>query len=326
MTSLSDKASHEDFFRKSGIFIMLNSMTNLMELAFNGVAARLPGGEYATFWALLRIFFIVTVPLTGVQLVVSKEVASYGALGQYGKRRQFLETTYFYAIISAIIITLSGLAVSPLIRDFLNTDKILPVCFIFIVILVYFPLPLLYGTIQGLKKFYTLSIVQSVWGFLRVSLTAVALFFLSGGINMFFFAITLATLLTVMVTIQPAKEVFAAQKEAVSREELFHGYRLIIPVIFMLFSVTMMKNADMVMAKHFFSDVNADAYACAALVGSAYFTISSIFMILFPMVSEESAKGGNPFIFCEKKHNIRVQPLNSGDDNSAGFSPRSLCM
>jgi len=147
MTEVQAKQAHEDFFKKSGIFIILNSLTNLMELAFNGVAARLPGGDYSAFWALLRIFFIVTVPLTGVQLVVSKEVASYGALGQLGKRRQFIEKTYYFAIIAAIIMTVAGITISPVIKSFLNIKSILPAIFIFVVILFYFPLPLLYGTI-----------------------------------------------------------------------------------------------------------------------------------------------------------------------------------
>ena len=84
------QSSHIGFRRKSLAFLLLNFTYSICELGFNGVTARLPEGTYSGLWALMKIFFIITAPLMGIQLVVSKAVTSYSVLGEYGKGRGFV--------------------------------------------------------------------------------------------------------------------------------------------------------------------------------------------------------------------------------------------
>lgn len=302
----TNQDSHVGFRRQSLIFLALNFSYSFFELCFNGVVARLPEGNYSLLWALLKIFFIVTAPLLGVQLVMSKEIASYGVLGEYGKRRYFFELTFRYVSILAVVIMVLGLIFSGLIADFLNIGSVFPVIFLFIAILFYFPIPIYYGVLQGLKKFYHLGIVQVFWGSSKAVIAAGIIFYISRDLSILFTGIIIATLLTVFLSRQFVATIKKYPVEPIENKEILHAYSLIVHVICMTTFITIMKNADVVFAKKFFDSTAADAYACAALVGSAFFMFSGIFLVMFPVVSEESTRGGNPVIFLKKSFQIII--------------------
>ena len=73
--------SHVGFLRRSSVYIAISALTSVFELGLGWISKRLPGEGFSTFWPLLQLFFIVTVPLAGVQLVVSKEVVEPQAKG-----------------------------------------------------------------------------------------------------------------------------------------------------------------------------------------------------------------------------------------------------
>ena len=207
------------------------------------------------------------------------------------------------------------MAASGLIADFLNLTSVLPVLFLFVTILFYFHIPLYYGVIQGFKNFYRLGLAQVLWGFSRAALAACIVLFLTKDLTVLFVGILAATMITVYVSRQFAYEIRAHPAEHIERGELIRAYSLIVPVVLMLVCVTVMKNIDVVFARKFFDSSAADAYACAALVGSGFFMLSGIFMVLFPVVSEENTRGGNPIIFLVKSFQIII-----------GFSVIGLCV
>jgi len=292
--------SHAGFLRRSGLYIVLNALTSVWELGFLGVTVRLPGDGYATFWALLKIFFIVTTPIMAFQFVVGKEVASFSVLGEYGKRRYFVVRTIALAGLISAATIVAGIALSPYIQHSLDIDSVLPVVFLFLTIALYFPIPVFFGAVQGMKKFYTLGFMQMSWGFLRLLFGWFVVSILSGGLTPFVLAVAAATLLTSLVSFFPARQVFVHPPERVEKGEMLHAYGLVFPIIVTLFCVTVMKNIDVVFAKGYFDPGVADAYTCAASVGSGFFILSAVFMVMFPMVSEESTRGGDPIILLVK--------------------------
>ena len=296
----SPHSSHKGFLRRGGVFLALNFAYSVTELGFNGVSARLPIGMYGTFWALLKVFFIVTAPLMAFQLVVSKEVAAFTIRGETGLRRAFIEKTGAGIMALAAVIVIAGFLCSGLIAGLLGIGSRLPVIFLFSAILVYFPIPILYGIIQGLKKFYTLGFVQIVWGGGRLVLALIAVMVFGAGIKTLFAVIIISILLTEIIACFPARDILNTPRSPLPSEKMWRAYGLVVPIIASFFLVTMLKNADLVLAKRFFASGEIDAYACAVLVGSGFFTLSGIFMVMFPMVSEETARGGNPVVFLVK--------------------------
>ncbi|MBT4483433.1 MAG: hypothetical protein HOC71_07125 [Candidatus Latescibacteria bacterium] len=294
------QSSHVGFLRRSVIFLILNLLYSVFELLFNGVSVRLPADGYSTFWALIRIFFIVTTPLISVQLVVSKEIASYGVLGEFGKRRYFIARTFRYTALLALAIILFGLCVSPVIAGFLRIETFTPVILMFLGIGVYSLLPVLFGTIQGLKRFYALGIVQAAWGFLRFSFAFIIVMVVAGGLNMFLAGTILVMAIVAILSFSIIRPVYGHKSVRIGTQEIMRSYRFILPVFVMVLCVMIMKNIDVVFAKRYFDTASASAYTTAALVGSAFFTLSGIFIVMFPLVSEEKTRGGNPIIFIFK--------------------------
>ncbi len=282
------------------IYVVLNGFTSMWEVCFSGVTVRLPGGAYSTFWALFKIFFIVTVPLMAFQFVVTKEVAAYSVLGEYGKRRYFVGRTLLFSMIFACALAACGIAASDLVMRSLGLASRVPVLLLSLTMAFYFPIPILYGAVQGLKKFVTFGFMQMSWGLFRFVFGAVIVFYLAGGISEFMGGIVAATAVTAVVSYFPSRPIFAHAPSAMDRREMLHAFGLVAPVILTLFSVTVMKNADVVLAKGYFEAGGADAYTCAATVGSGFFILSAIFMVMFPMVSEEKTRGGNPIMFLYK--------------------------
>ncbi len=288
------------FLRSGFVYLVLSLFTSVFEVGFNWVTVRLPGDGYSTLWALFRLFFIVTTPITAFQFVVSKETAAYTVLGEHGKRRVFLERTLAFTIAVAGLTAAAGAFFSGALASFLRIDSIVPVILLFLAVFIYAPIPILLGAIQGLKKFYKLAVLQMSWGGLRLLFGAVVLFVLAGGLDMFMVSVVLSTALTMAVAWLPDRTIFTHPREHVGRDEIIRAYGLAVPIMVTLFAVTVMKNIDVVFAKNSFSSADADAYTCAALVGSGFFIISGIFMVMFPSVSEESARGGEPVVFLIK--------------------------
>ena len=116
--------SQKGFITTSTIFIFLNAVSVVFELGFNWIVARLPGGGYGVYGRLFSIFFIITVPLLVVQLMVSKEVSSLHATGNTGQARYFIEQSLKYIIIGGLAITSAGLAGSRFIANLLSIESV----------------------------------------------------------------------------------------------------------------------------------------------------------------------------------------------------------
>jgi len=296
----SSKSAHSGFLRKSGLFILLNSFSVVWEIGFSGIIARLPEGDYSAALALLKVFFIVVTPIAALQSVVSKEVAAFSVLKEYGKRRTFVARTFQLSCILAVATLVLGLLFTPYIANLLNIGTTLPVILLFVSIIAYFPIPTLWGVVQGLKRFYLLAVLQTLWGALRFLFGFVIVIILARGLSSFMAGVAVATILISLVALLPSRQIFSHEAVPVERTEMFHAYSLVMPVIATLFCITIMKNVDVLFAKSFFSDRAADAYSCAALVGSGFFILSAVFLVMFPLVSEEKARGGDPIVFLLK--------------------------
>ncbi|MDP2983404.1 MAG: hypothetical protein Q8O92_08750 [Candidatus Latescibacter sp.] len=289
--------SHRQFLMSGGIFIVLNFMSNLFELGFNGITARLPEGDYGIYRALFVIFFILTAPLAALQLVVSKEVSALTALDRYGEAKNFVARSLRYVILAGGATMLIGLSMSPLIADFLKIKSVLPVIYLMLIIGFYSLIPVLYGAIQGLQRFITLGLVSICWGISRFTMAFLFIIILAKGLNGVMAAVVAAVIITVSMAFLPMRSFFRLPSKAISPAELKKAFTFTLPIAATLLTFSLFRGMDMVCARRFFSPEAANAYACAAFVGSAFFTLSGIFMVMFPVVAEEKTLMRNPIPF-----------------------------
>lgn len=281
-------------------------MGNIFEVGFTGLTARLPGTGYETVNALFNVFFIIIAPLTGAQLVISKEVSTYNSLGEIGKARTFVELTFRYVLFFSLAVMVLGLITSPIIAGFLRIDSILPVVLLMVILVFYSPFPVLYGTIQGLKRFFILGLVQFSWGFFRFLLAALVILVLSGGLYGLMCGLLGAIIASSTFAWFPVKSLFKNPGVRIDRREILKAYSLVFPIIATLFCVIVLKNTDIIFAKRFFDPESAKAYTCAARVGSGFFTLTGIIIVMFPHVSEEKTQSRNPIIFLLKSFVVTI--------------------
>lgn len=281
-------------------------MGNIFELGFNGITVRLPEGGYGTFNALFNIFFIIIAPLSSIQLVVSKEVSAYSSLGEYGKLRTFVTLSFRYVVFFSLALIIIGLISSKIIAGFLRMESIQPVILLMIILGCYSPYPVFFGTIQGLKKFLILGFAQFNWGFFRFCAAVVTVILLSSSVNGLMFGVIGAVLILTTFAWIPVISVFKQPGEEIDRQEILKAYSLVFPIFIAIFCVSVLKNADIVFAKRFFDDITANAYTCAARVGSGFFTLTGIIMVMFPHVSEEKTLSRNPIVFLIKSFAVTI--------------------
>ena len=279
---------------------------NVFELGFNGISARLPEGGYGTFNALFNVFFIMIAPLTSVQLVVGKEVAAYNTLGELGKLRTFVRRSALWVMAVTLALSGVGIAASPLIAGFMRIDSVLPVVLLMAVVTIYAPYPLLFGTIQGLKKFLVMGCAQFGWGFFRFSAAAIAVLALSCGVTGMLVGVICAVAVLTMFAALPVRDVLVRPGDPVDRSEFAAAYRMAFPIMGAIVCVSILKNIDLVFARRFFDDAALNAYTCAARVGSGFFTLTGVAMVMFPHVSEEKTLSRNPVVFLVKSCAVTV--------------------
>ncbi len=300
------KAAYSGFIRKSSVFIFLMFMGNIFELGFTGLTARLPGAGYETVNALFNIFFIIIAPLTGVQLVVSKEVSSYNSLGETGKVRTFVEFTIRYVLFISLGIMVLGLITSPIIAGFLRIKSAFPVVFVMIILFFYSPFPIFYGTIQGLKKFFILGFIQFSWGFFRFIAAVIVIVVLSRGLYGLMSGLVCAVIASSVFAWFMSRSIFKYKSVSIDKRETLKAYSLVFPIIITIFCIIVLKNTDIIFAKRFFDPESAKAYTCAARVGSGFFSLTGIIMVMFPHVSEEKTLRRNPIIFLLKSFFVTI--------------------
>ena len=289
--------SLKSFLLSGGAFVALNFLGNLFELGFNGVLVRLPEGGYATVGVLFKMFFLIAAPLASIQLVVGKEISALTALDRYGEARYFAVLALRYVIVTAFAVMLVGLAFSPLIARFLRIGMTLPVTFTMLAIVLYSPIPVLFGIIQGMKKFLTLGLMNISWSGNRFFLSLAALVLFSAGVNGIMITAVIAALLTIIVGYIPLRSLLRHAPVEVSRPEIRRAFAFAVPIAVMLYCVTFMRGVDVFVSTRYFTVVAKNAYMLASMVGSAFFTLSGIFMVMYPTVSHETTLNRNPIRF-----------------------------
>jgi hypothetical protein len=84
---------------------------------------------------------------------------------------------------------------------------------------------------------------------------------------------------------------------SVGKPEIRRAFTFAIPIALTLYCITLMRGEDLFVASRYFAVGAKNAYTLASTVGSAFFTLSGIFMVMYPTVSHEKTLNRNPIRF-----------------------------
>mgnify|MGYP001171355039 CR=1 FL=1 len=283
---------------KNSAIVMVGSMgANVGSYLYHLVMGRLLGPiAYGELSSLLSIFYIFSVPLNVGAIVLVKFISSMKARDDLGQvRTLFLKVTKASVIGSIIGLPLMYV-LAPFISGFLRIQS----NFLFLLVYITFAFSLLTviasSALQGYQKFLWVSIfgAGTILFKLAISIPAV-----QWGVYGVLLAIVITGVVMYALYLIPLRFMFLvkAKKLTLTTREAF---TYAIPSLCIILGMTSLYSTDMILVRHFFTAHEAGLYASLAVLGKVIFYASSaISIVIFPVLSERTAKGekGTKLIF-----------------------------
>jgi O-antigen/teichoic acid export membrane protein len=246
--------------------------------------------EYGLFSALMALFSMLSAPLGTLMMVISRKVSGYRAIQDSGSITHFY---YSISIRTAIVGTLIlgvYLFFASKIQFYLKAPSVIPV-YLLGALLFFTCLPTINNAfLQGLQRFIWLSSSSLFGVLLRIIFSAVLVWLgygVAGALCGTIFAVIAGWLITYGALHRPLAE---------GRDLPFQAEYLSIkpamPVLAANVALTAMTQLDIVMVNYLCTAHDAGLYSAASILGKAVMLLPScIVMALFPMVSENNARG-----------------------------------
>jgi O-antigen/teichoic acid export membrane protein len=283
------KLGQDPLARNSAIVFVGSMVANVGSYVYHLLMGRLLGPSgYGELSSLLSILYIFTVPLLVGQMVLVKFVSQFKAHGEVGQAKSlFVSVTK-----KALIIFLIGLPIAYIVAPWVTAFLHLPSTIMFFMVYILFAVSLLSiittSMLQGYQKFLWLSTLISAAIIIKVILSVP---FVSFGIVGVLGAAIMAAILTYALYFVPLKFIVRVkpQPTKLTRSETI-GFAA--PTLLTLLGITSIYTTDIILVRHFFSANEAGLYAALAILGKIiFYASSSVAVVLFPVLSERSAKG-----------------------------------
>lgn len=271
-------------FKQGGVVLFAIVVGNLLAYFFQIYMGRALGpADYGVLGSLISIFYIISVPVGTITMVVSKFVSQYKVNNEYGKIRSFFFAALKKVVKYGLLVFIIFLVLTPLIARFLNIPTTIPLMLLGVTLLFSLILPVNRGMLQGLQNFNQLSLNMIIEGVMRFAL-GVLLISLGLGVNGAVLSYGFAYFLAFFIAFIPLRFLFKEKKEGISIPN-FYKYSWFVLVAFTC--IIVMVNIDIIFVKHFFTSEQAGYYNVASLLSKVlYFVSMAIVSVMFPKVSE----------------------------------------
>lgn len=275
-------AKDNSLIRDGFLLFSATMILNFSSYLFHFYMGRVLGpSDYGILGALLSIVYFISVPFNTIQTTVTKTVSELVVEKDYEKIKYFIKKLLrVLFVLSIILILIFILLINP-ISIFLK----IPVNSLFVLsffILVAMVLPIVRGVLQGLQLFKKLSfnlvfegITKILFGFLLVRFGL--------GVNGAISAIIISYVVPFVIALYYIKFLFLHKEKKFSSKSFNYS----IPVLLALSCLTAFFTVDVIIVKHFFSEVEAGYYAALSIIGKTiFFATFSVTAVMFPKVSE----------------------------------------
>lgn len=280
----------------SAIILIGSLVGNFFNYIFNLSMGRLLSvSEYGILASLISIISIFSVFSSTITTVFTKFSASY--IGQ--NKKELIGPLLRRGSVYVGVIGLGVLALLVIlgtqVSSFLHIENVILIYYIALVLFVLFLSSVFYGALQGLLKFMSYSINYILYSIIKV-IIGIGLVLLGFKILGAVLGLAIATLLGYFMLFIPLREFFINKDEKIlpklNLKSELSKYAL--PVFLSGLGMTMITSVDIILVKHFFSDVAAGQYAALSLMGRAiFFTISPITFVFFPLIAQKKEKKEN---------------------------------
>jgi O-antigen/teichoic acid export membrane protein len=275
------------FFRQTGWMVLATALMGVFMTGTQVVAARwMEPGEYAVWFALLRVYLLLGIPSIGLQTVFAHQAAA--ALD--AERQQVLHATV-RAVLRATFLLWLGVAVLTFLSQgwLLRTLKIANPAALWITLAVGLSClwaPVLRGLVQGQQRFAALGwalVLDGVGRFGAVLLIVLAGGQAAGGMAGALVGQVVSALLCVWLV----KDVILGPGAGF---DWVPWLRRVVPLTLGTGTILVLSTADVIYVQSLFPLEQSQKYVPAAMIGLALLTFGSpIAAVMFPKVARSTA-------------------------------------
>lgn len=251
--------------------------------------------DFALFSSIMALFAFFSAPMSALSMLIVRKVAVLKA----HENLVFLKSLFFSInklfLIFAIIIFVFIFFFSSYLQHYLKANSPTPIIlFAFILVISFFTTACM-AFMQGLQRFAVLG----VFGLLGLSskfLIGVVLVKLGLGAVGALLGVFLAMILVYLSALLIIFRSLPPQIFQFNIHLNLSLFKRTLPVLIATLSFAAMSQLDMVLVNWYFSPQQAANYAAASVLGKAVLYLpGGLILALFPMVSEDHAKGGSSF-------------------------------
>lgn len=289
MKSIFNKFTSNSLAR-NGVIVFVGSMVaNVASYVYHLLMGRFLGPSgYGELSSLLSLLYIFSVPLIVGQTVLVKFVSGFKAHGEIGQAKSLLVSVTRLFIIICLVGFPVVILITPVIRTFLHLSS----PFLFIVAYILFIFSLLNTTagsmLQGYQKFVWFSVFSAGVIVIKVFFSIP---FVRWGVLGVLIAAAAASIVNYLLYYFPLRFVLNAKSRPTKLTKRA-AFGFAIPTLLTLLGITSIYSTDIILVRHFFSAGSAGLYAALAILGKIiFFASSAVTSVIFPVLSEQTAKG-----------------------------------
>ena len=228
-----------------------------------------------------------------IPYVVSKYIIEFKNNPQMSTK--FLWDIFRFTTVVMIVLSLGVIVLADSIKNYLNLSEYLPI-YIFLVYLVSgVMMSVFFGVMQGLLLYVEVSIKGALVAFLRLILAVILVVWLGYSYNGALFAAMIANIIIgVWVYTIVIKHIPFVRTHNVkfSTEKYKEIAIYAIPVALTWLAMGIITNIDVVLVKHYASDIEAGEYSVAAVIARiAVFLPGVLLSVLFPQILQNNVDG-----------------------------------
>jgi len=289
-----DRIRNNAFARNSLILFAGTMAANFLGYVFHLVVGRMVSVEvYGEIESLISLLAIISVPAAALTMVATKFSAECKADGDKAKNYNFFKLLNKKVFLVILPIFLIAALMTPLFKSFLKIEDSLAIIAVWLIMIISFFSAISGGILNGWQSFGKAS-WSAVGGALIKLVAAIILiklgFVLVGTMSSFFIGI-LSSYLIALYFLRPIFQ--KSEKTSTINKSLnFQSVRnYIVPVFLGSLAITVLGNADMVLAKHNLDSQLAGQYGALTIVSKVIFFITGIVAtVLFSMSAENNHK------------------------------------
>jgi O-antigen/teichoic acid export membrane protein len=251
--------------------------------------------EFALFSSIMAVYMFFSAPAGAMSMLIVRKVSSLKAHQSLNLFRSlFFHINKLLLIFGAVVFIFFWLG-SPYLQRYLKVEGLTPIALFALILVFSFFTTACMAFMQGMQRFILLGIF-GLLGVLGKLLIGVGLVNLGFGFEGALLGVLLAMVLIYITAIPMLFKSLPPQIAHQSPHISIPFLKSALPVLIANTAFAAMTQLDMALVNWYFSPNEAGLYAAASVLGKAVLYLpGGLILALFPMVSENHAKGENSF-------------------------------